>query len=227
MTSIALIPARGGSKGIPRKNIKLFHSKPLIYWSIKAALKSNFIDRVIVSTEDEEIAEIAKSLSAEVPFIRPKELSLDDTPGIDPVIHALEKLPNVNDLLLLQPTSPLRRAYHIDEIFRLRSRLKSDSAVSISLSKKNIDLFFNIDKNNYITPYSKDFKALPRQAYPNLFTLNGALYLSTRNFLLSKKSFFSSKTVGYVMPERYSIDIDTQLDWDIAEFLMSQSDGNC
>ena len=226
MTSIALIPARGGSKGILRKNIKLFHSKPLIYWSIQAALKSNFIDRVIVSTEDEEIAEIAKSLSAEVPFIRPKELSLDDTPGIDPVIHALEQLPNVNDLLLLQPTSPLRRAHHIDEIFKLRSRLKSDSAVSISLSKKHIDLFFNIDKNNYISPYSKDFKALPRQAYHHLFTLNGALYLSTRNSILSEKSIFSSKTAGYVMPERYSIDIDTQLDWDIAEFLMSQSDGN-
>ena len=83
-------------------------------------------------------------------------------------------------------------------------------------------MFFQVDKNNRIQPYSKDFKALPRQSYPNLFTLNGSLYLSTRKSLLSEKSFFSQSTVGYIMPERYSIDIDTQLDWDIAEFLMSQ-----
>ena len=109
MKSIALIPARGGSKGILRKNIKLFNSKPLIYWSIQAALKSDYIDRVIVSTEDKEIAEIAKSYSAEVPFLRPKELAKDDSPGIDPVFHALEMLPEVEDLILLQPTSPLRQ----------------------------------------------------------------------------------------------------------------------
>ena len=109
MSTIALIPARGGSKGIPRKNIKLFNSKPLIYWSIKAALESDFIDRVIVSTEDQEIAEIAKTYYAEVPFLRPKELSLDESLGIEPVLHALEELPEVHDLLLLQPTSPLKK----------------------------------------------------------------------------------------------------------------------
>ena len=90
----------------------MINSKPLIYWSIKAALESKYIDRVIVSTDDEEIAEIAKSYSAEVPFMRPKELASDESPGIDPVIHALEMLPFVEDLLLLQPTSPLRQTFH-------------------------------------------------------------------------------------------------------------------
>ena len=90
MSCVALIPARGGSKGIHRKNIKLFNSKPLIYWSIKIALESKKIDRVIVSTEDEEIADIARSFSAEVPFIRPKKYAMDNSSGLEPIIHALE-----------------------------------------------------------------------------------------------------------------------------------------
>ena len=145
MTRVALIPARGGSKGIYRKNIKLFNSKPLIYWTIKAAQESSLIDRIIVSTEDEEIASIAKSYSAEVPFIRPKELALDNSPGIDPVIHALETLPNIDELLLLQPTSPLRRSIDIDNIIQMRSEYNSESAVSISLSQKHINLFFKLN----------------------------------------------------------------------------------
>ena len=222
MKSIALIPARGGSKGIHRKNIKLFNSKPLIYWSIQAALNSDFIDRVIVSTEDEEIAEIAKSFSAEVPFLRPKELAKDESPGIDPVIHALEMLPDVEDLILLQPTSPLRKTKHINEIFQFREKFKSDSVVSISLAKKHFDLFFHLNSNHIISPLSNDFKAMPRQKYADLYTINGALYLSSRKSIFLNKSLFSPSTLGYIMPQKYSIDIDTELDWDIAQFLMKK-----
>ena len=150
MSSIALIPARGGSKGIPRKNIKLFNSKPLIFWTIKAAIESKFVDRVIVSTDDEEIAHIAKSLSAEVPFLRPKELAQDNSSGIDPVVHALNNLQNVKDVLLLQPTSPLRRTKDINGIFELRSKKNTSSAVSVSESGKHIDLFFEMDQPPYI-----------------------------------------------------------------------------
>ena len=128
-TCVALIPARGGSKGIPKKNIKLFNSKPLIYWSIKVALECKRIDRVIVSTESEEIANIARSLSAEVPFMRPKKYATDDSPGIEPVIHLLKKIPNIDDLLLLQPTSPLRRLKDVEAIFEERLKFKADSAV--------------------------------------------------------------------------------------------------
>ena len=222
MKSIALIPARGGSKGILRKNIKLFNSKPLIYWSIQAALKSDYIDRVVVSTEDQEIAEIAKSYSAEVPFLRPKELAKDDSPGIDPVFHALEMLPEVEDLILLQPTSPLRQTKHINEIFEFREKFQGDSVVSITLAKKHTDLFFQLNSNHIISPLSKDFKALPRQKYSDLYTINGALYLSSKKSILLNKSLFSPSTLGYIMPEKYSIDIDTQLDWDIAQFLMKR-----
>ena len=222
MKSIALIPARGGSKGILRKNIKLFNSKPLIYWSIQAALHSDYIDRVIVSTEDEEIAEVAKSFSAEVPFLRPKELAKDESPGIDPVLHALEMLPEVEDLILLQPTSPLRQTKHINEIFEFREKFQSDSVVSITLAKKHQDLFFQLNSNHIISPLSNDFKALPRQKYSDLYTINGALYLSSKKSIFLNKSLFSPSTLGYIMPEKYSIDIDTQLDWDIAQFLMKQ-----
>ena len=221
MFTIALIPARGGSKGIPRKNIKLFNSKPLIYWSIKAAFESEFIDRVVVSTEDEEIAEIAKSYSAEVPFLRPKELSLDDSSGIAPVIHALEELPNVKDLLLLQPTSPLRTAVHIDEIFKIREKFNSDSAVSISLSKRPI--IYKLNKEFQLKIFSENIKPLPRQKLSDFYNLNGALYLSTRESILLNKSFVSDSTIGYIMHEEFSIDIDTQLDWEFAEYLMKKS----
>ena len=222
MSTIALIPARGGSKGITRKNIKLFNSKPLIFWTIKAAIESKFVDRVIVSTDDEEIADISKSFSAEVPFLRPKELAQDHSSGIDPVIHAINNLQDVKDILLLQPTSPLRRTKDIDEIFKLRDKKKRSSAVSISDSGKHIDLFFKMDSENQIKPISSNFKSMPRQKYKRLYNVNGALYLSTKNSILRNLSFFTSNTIGYLMPQEYSIDIDTQLDWDLAEFLMKK-----
>ena len=222
MKNIALIPARGGSKGIKRKNIKLFNKKPLIYWSIKQALESNYIDRVIVSTDDEEIADIARTCSAEVPFIRPSSLAQDDTPGIEPVLHAIKNLSNVENILLLQPTSPLRRTFDIDEIFKIRSKYQSDSSVSVTLAKKNIDLFFAIDDNKRLNSFSEKLKFLPRQKYPKTYILNGSLYLSSIDSIFQNNSFISSNTVGYIMPEEFSIDIDTQLDWEIAEFLMTQ-----
>ena len=221
MSTIALIPARGGSKGIPRKNIKLFNSKPLIYWSIKAAFESEFIDRVVVSTEDEEIAEIAKIYSAEVPFLRPKEFAMDESSGMDPVIHALEELPDVKDIILLQPTSPLRQSVHINDIFKFRKKFNANSAVSISLSKKPI--IYKLNNKFQIKPTSEKIKPLPRQKLTDLYNLNGALYLSTRDSILQNKSFISNTTVGYIMPEKFSIDIDTQLDWDFAEYLMKKS----
>ncbi len=220
MICAALIPARGGSKGIPRKNIKLFNSKPLIYWSIKVAIECKKVDRVIVSTEDEEIATIAKSFSAEVPFLRPQKLANDESPGIDPVLHTLKNIPNIDDLLLLQPTSPLRRQKDLDNIFEIRSKFKSKSAVSITPSKKHNDLFFTLNKKNKISSLSNNLKIMPRQKYKKNYYLNGSLYLSTRDSILSNMSLITTDTIGYIMPEEYSIDIDTPLDWEIAEHLM-------
>ncbi len=222
MTITALIPARGGSKGIPRKNIKLFCSKPLIYWSINIALKSDFVDRVIVSTEDKEIAEIAKSFSAEVPFLRPSQLAKDDTPGIDPVLHALHELPEIEDLLLLQPTSPLRRQEDILGIIKTRDKYNSESAVSLTKAQKSSSLYFNLNDNKKLIPLSKSSEIKPRQLYKKEYMLNGSMYLSTRRSIIKNNSLITSETIGYEMSNELSIDIDTEFDWQIAEYLMKK-----
>ena len=222
MTTIALIPARGGSKGIYRKNIKKFLSKPLIYWSIKLAIESHLIDRVIVSTEDKEIAKIAQEYSAEVPFLRPKEYSQDNSKGIYPVLNALENIRNISDVLLMQPTSPLRRHKDIEEIFRVRTESNSESAVSVTQAVKPLNIYFDMNKKNKISPVMKKLDIEPRQSYSDRYILNGSLYLSSKNSILKYKSLLTPETVGYVMPAEYSIDIDTPLDWEIAEFLMKK-----
>ena len=222
MSTIALIPARGGSKGIPRKNVKTFCSKPLIYWSIKVALESNLIDRVIVSTEDQEIAEIARSFSAEIPFMRPSQLSRDESPGIDPVIHTLKMLPEVDDVLLLQPTSPLRRIEDINGIFKERAKHKSESAVSVTKSAKSINLFFKLDDEKKLLPLGNTYDIKPRQLYSKNYILNGSMYLSSSKSILKNSSLITSKTVAYEMPDYLSIDIDTPFDWEVAEYVMSK-----
>ena len=146
---------------------------------------------------------------------------MDESSGMDPVIHALKELPNVKDIILLQPTSPLRQSVHINEIFKFRKKFNANSAVSISLSKKPI--IYELNNKFQIKPTSEKIKPLPRQKLSNLYNLNGALYLSTRDSILQNKSFISNTTVGYIMPEQFSIDIDTQLDWDFAEYLMKKS----
>jgi CMP-N,N'-diacetyllegionaminic acid synthase len=116
-TILGIIPARGGSKGIPRKNLIIFGGKPLMAWTIEAGLQSHYIDRLILSSEDEEIIAVAREWGCEVPFIRPAELSRDDTPGIEPVIHAIKTLKTSYDyIILLQPTSPLRSAVPTEKI---------------------------------------------------------------------------------------------------------------
>ena len=222
MVRVALIPARGGSKGIIRKNIKPFLNKPLIYWSIKIALECEYFDRVIVSTEDPEIADIAKNFSAEVPYLRPVKFSKDETPGIEPVLDILENIPEITDLLLLQPTSPLRRIEDIEKIFKLRKFHDSDSAVSITPAIKPLSLYVTLNNNNEISPLSKNYDIKPRQQYSKNYIFNGSLYLSKKDSIIKNKSLITPKTVGYIMPERYSIDIDTQFDWEIAEYLMSK-----
>lgn len=137
MNLVALIPARGGSKGIPRKNIKPLAGKPLIGWTIDAAKQAACVHRLIVSTEDEAIASVARSFGAEVPFMRPVELTADDTPGIAPVLHALEQLPDVDRLLLLQPTSPLRSVADIEGIVEFCLARGAPSAVSVCEASKH------------------------------------------------------------------------------------------
>ncbi|WP_115131483.1 cytidylyltransferase domain-containing protein [Synechococcus sp. N26] len=219
MTLLALIPARGGSKGIPRKNIKPFCGKPLLQWSIDVALAAPSVDRVVVSTEDSEIAGIARRGGAEVPFLRPPELASDTAPGISPVLHALQKLPEVTEVLLMQPTSPLRRVADVEAIVALHRQAGSDSVVSVAPVGKHPSWMFTLSPDRVLNPFIDSPDVSCRQELPTAYILNGALYLASRSFLEREKSFRNSKTVGYVMPLDYSVDIDTPLDWEWGEFL--------
>jgi CMP-N-acetylneuraminic acid synthetase len=226
MVCIALIPARGGSKEIPKKNIKNFCGKPLIYWSIKTALENKNIDRVIVSTDSEEIADIARGFSAEVPFIRPSALAKDDTPGIETIFHALEEIPSIKDVLLMQPTSPLRRNEDINEIFKIRKKYNAESAISLNSCTKHPNLIYKLQDTKLIKPLIENSEILNRQEMKTYYTINGALYLSTKKIILEKKSLVHNETIGYVMPQKYSVDIDSQLDWEFAELLMMRGKFN-
>jgi CMP-N,N'-diacetyllegionaminic acid synthase len=222
MILLAIIPARGGSKGIPRKNIRPFCGKPLLQWSIDAALAAACVDQVLVSTDDPEIAEVAKAGGAEVPFLRPAELATDSAPGIAPVLHALEQLPQVSDVLLLQPTSPLRTSADIESIVALRQQTGWESAVSLTPSAKHPAWMYSLSPDQHLDPLLQLDGAHCRQQLPTAYVLNGALYLATRDFLLREHSFIADDTVGYVMPAEKSADIDTPLDWQWAEFLMEK-----
>ena len=222
MSLLALIPARGGSKGIPRKNIRELCGKPLIAWTIEVAQKSKYIDRLVVSTEDEEIAEIARSYGAEVPFLRPAELSRDETPGMDPVLHALEQLPGYDWVLLLQPTSPLRSSKDIDGIIRLcYSEMKP--AVSVCEQPKHPQWMYHISKRGCLQPFVDAPLISRRQELSKVFALNGALYLAQTKWFNRTRNFITDETLGYVMPIERSVDIDNPLDWEWTKFLLGNS----
>ena len=222
MTFIALIPARAGSKGIPGKNIKEFFGKPLLQWSIELALKSPKIQRVIVSTDDHQIADIARNNGAEVPFMRPSKFSCDDSPGIDPVLHALDMMDDVTDVLYMQPTSPLRSLDDLESIIELRSINGRESAVSMTLSNKHPAWMYKLSTDKRLEPIMESKSASRRQELDPVYVLNGAFYLASRNFLLREKKLFSSESIAYIMPPDRSIDIDSSMDWLLGEFLMSQ-----
>ena len=222
MSLLALIPARGGSKGIPRKNIRPFCGKPLLQWTIDAALAAPSVDRVVVTTDDPEIAEIALAGGADVPFLRPPELASDTASGIAPVLHVLQQLPDVSDLLLLQPTSPLRRVEDVEGIVALRRQAGSDAIVSVSPSSKHPAWLFSLSQDQVLHPLMDKSDVACRQQLPPAYALNGALYLASRTFLERERSFFGAQTLGYVMSPEHSVDIDTPLDWQWGEFLMQR-----
>ena len=222
MSLLALIPARGGSKGIPRKNIRPFCGKPLLQWSIDVALSSPSVDRLVVSTDDPEIAEVARAGGAEVPFLRPLELATDTAPGIAPVLHALQLLPEVSEVLLLQPTSPLRQVDDVEAIVALHRQAGRDAVVSVVPSSKHPAWMFDLSSEQVLRPLVTHSDAACRQQLPPAYALNGALFLASRSFLERERSFLTPKTMGYVMPPERSVDIDSVLDWQWGEFLMQQ-----
>ncbi len=222
MSLLALVPARGGSKGIPRKNVRPFCGKPLLQWTIDVALASPSVDRVVVSTDDPEIAKLALAGGAEVPFLRPIELASDTASGIATVLHALEQLPEVTDVLLLQPTSPLRRIEDVEAAVAMQQQASSSAVVSVTLCSKHPAWMFSLSSSQHLQPLSTLSDTACRQQLPSAYALNGAIYLASRAFLERERSFLTSQTLAYVMKAEQSVDIDTLLDWQWGEFLMGQ-----
>jgi CMP-N,N'-diacetyllegionaminic acid synthase len=221
LSVLAVIPARGGSKGIPRKNIKPLWGKPLIQWTIDAAKHSKHLDRIIVSTEDPEIARISSELGADVPFVRPSNLATDDTPGLAPVLHALEQLPEYEWIMLLQPTSPLRITEDIDSAFELCQAHGAPAAVSVSISSDHPYWTYRIGVEGRMESFIVNRPDIPRrQDLPPAYGLNGAIYLARTDWLREQECFVTPETLGYVMPPERSIDLDSPLDWQWLEFLL-------
>lgn len=220
-TVIAIITARGGSKGVPRKNLRLVAGKPLISWTIRAAKASKYVDKVIVSSEDPEIIEVSKKFGAEVPFIRPKELSLDTTPSIEPLLHAVEAINEHFDyVVLLQPTSPFRSAEDIDNAIKISIEKSSSTCVSVVETDKSPFWMYYLNENEQLEPVlGEKTSATRRQDLPKTFALNGAVYVVETDFLCTYKTLLTEKTAAYVMPKERSLDIDTELDLMIADFL--------
>lgn len=223
---LGLIPARGGSKGIPKKNLYLFNNKPLIQWTIESALESNSLDRIIVSTDDESIANFSRSKGVEVPFLREKYLAQDDSIIMDTILNFLEKFNNFDFILLLQPTSPLRTKEDISKIINLQKQYNASSVVSVCEAKENPALFYEINNDNYLSKTFKAFKGSNRQDYKKNYILNGALYLSSVENLKKYKSFITKKTIPYVMPRERSIDIDYITDIKWGEFIQKYKNNN-
>ena len=224
---LAIIPARGGSKGIPNKNIMAISGKPLIAYTIDAGKKSKYIDELIVSTDSEVIKVIAQQYGAKVPFLRSEELSNDTSKSIDVVIHSIDfyKKNNVSFdyVILLQPTSPLRTFKHLDEAIEKLIESKSTSLVSVCEASENPVLMRSIENEKLKEVISFEGTNLRRQDLPTFYIFNGALYINSNDMLVNKKKFVDENTIPYVMNKESSIDIDTMLDARLVELIIDTS----
>jgi N-acylneuraminate cytidylyltransferase/CMP-N,N'-diacetyllegionaminic acid synthase len=228
--NLAIIPARGGSKGIRRKNIRLFLDKPLIAWTIDVALRSSCCDRVVVSTEDREIAEVAKSLGAEVPFFRPIDLASDTTPTSLVLQHAMnwfaiEEKWKPDSVVLLEPTAPGRKASHIEDAYSLYVSKKADTVVSINQVPHQYDpaklLILNDDGT--VNQLHKGTLSARRQDLKEYWSINGLVYVFRSDLLLnSNPTIWGENIYGFPIPKKYSFDLDDLEDWYIAEAILGK-----
>ena len=219
-TILALIPARGGSKRVSNKNLRLMGGKPLIAWTIVEAQKSRYIDRLILSSEDQEILAVAREWGCETPFVRPVELAQDHSSGVDPVLHALEVLPEKFDyVLLLQPTSPLRLASDIDGCLEKCCPQDIPSCISVSEFIKNPFWLYTINASQHLRPFFEKPEDLKE---PKSYMLNGALYLAKTDWLQQQRTFHTRESIAYVMPPERSLDIDTEFEFFLGDLILSR-----
>jgi CMP-N-acetylneuraminic acid synthetase len=224
MRNLGLIPARGGSKGIPGKNLVDLGGKPLIAWTVDAALASGVLDAVIITTDDPNIADAAVSAGAECPFMRPAELAADETPTLAVVQHSLEWLARdgrevLERVVLLQPTSPFRTATDIRACVELHSTAGVDGVISLVEAEVHPQWAFEITAEGGLRRMVDDVMPTRRQDLSSIYRPNGAVYVARPQALRAGASFYDGDIRGWVMPPQRSIDIDTSWDLTIARLI--------
>jgi N-acylneuraminate cytidylyltransferase/CMP-N,N'-diacetyllegionaminic acid synthase len=230
---LALVPARQGSKGLPLKNIRQLHGKPLLAWPIEAARASRYVDRVVISTDSAEFAELAQIAGADAPFLRPAELANDTAPSIDFILHALDTLATAGDhydyLILLEPTSPLTETADIDRALEdlLAQRAKAEAIVGVSALVSTHPAFsVRVGSDGLMHPYAvNSFGQMPRrQDTEALFSLDGSLYASTVEALRRERGFCHERTLPYITPRYKSFEIDDLIDFICIEAILTHRD---
>lgn len=224
---LGIIPARGGSKGVPRKNLRNLAGKPLLEYTAEAALASTRLSRIILTTEDLEIAEAGRQCGIEVPFLRPESLARDDTPMLPVIRHAVKTLEDSGDrfdaICLLQPTNPLRRPEDLDNCIRLLDEQEADSVVSMLPVPVEFNphwVWFS-DSNGYLKIATGEEMPIPRrQDLPAAWHREGSVYVTRRDILIERNTFYGTKMIGYMMDPEKTVNIDTMEDWVRAEKLI-------
>ena len=219
---LAIIPARKNSKRLPNKNILPLCGKPMIMWTIEAALKSKYIDRVVVSSDCPKILEIGRKLEVST-VKRPAYLATDTASSIEAIKHCIESIKDVYDyIILLQPTSPLRKSFHIDSAFKMLIKKDADAIISVVETEHSPEWSNKIPQNGSMIGFIKDSIINKRsQDLEKYYKLNGAIFICQRNKLLKQNSFFIDENVFcYIMEKEFSLDIDTIFDFKLAQFFM-------
>lgn len=222
---LAVIPARGGSKGVPGKNIKELAGKPLIAYTIKAAVDSGVFEKIVVSTDSKDIADIAVSYGAEVPFLRPDDISGDLVSSDDVILHALAYYNKqgimYEEVCKLQPTSPMRNGKHLKEAYKLFHERRADFLVSVCECEHSPLWAGVIGDDLRLDHFIPDeVKRACRQELPVYYRLNGAVYMGNVIKFCENKNFLGCNSIAYIMSQKDSIDIDSELDFELARIMM-------
>ncbi len=220
---LAVITARGGSKGVPRKNVRLVGGKPLIAYSIEAARAASCVDRVILSTDDAEIAEIAVHYGCEVPFMRSPELATDEAASVDVILDALVRCPGYDYFVLLQPTSPLRTAADIDACATACLAAEAPVCVSVNEVSESPFWMYRVGHGQTLSSVLPSSAETRRQDLEKIYSLNGAVYFANCTLFAESKTFLGPSTIAHIMPPERSVDLDTLADFKYLEFLIGET----
>lgn len=224
MKILYIITARGGSKGVPRKNIKLLGGIPLVAYKIIAAQKCHYDGRIIVSTDDEEIAEISRKYGAEVPFLRPAELATDSASSVDVVLHTMNWVSENSEekydyVCLMEPSSPFASYKDFDKAIKLMVEKDADTLLGMKETEVNTVFIHSLDEKGGLSEFYhaiKDLSSIRRQDQRKEYTMNGCMYIAKWDYFMKNKMFHSENSVPYIMPEEVSIEIDTPLNYELA-----------